>query len=78
MNNANQSANLVAKIDVNTNETTSLTFGATAALGGERVRPRPFFDELGEQQPNHQLGLEGYVKFSQRFADEEESSSAEA
>ena len=77
MNNANQSANLVAKIDVNTNETTSLTFGATAALGraNEFDRGRSLMNWENNNQTTS-LDWRGYVKFSQRFADEEESSSA--
>ena len=77
LNNANQSANLVAKIDVNTNETTSLTFGATAALGraNEFDRGRSL---MNWENNNQTTGLDwrGYVKFSQRFADEEGSESS--
>lgn len=74
LNNANQSANLVAKIDVNTNETTSLTFGATAALGraNEFDRGRSLMNWENNNQTTS-LDWRGYVKFSQRFADEEGS-----
>ena len=77
MNNANQSANLVAKIDVNTNETTSLTFGATAALGraNEFDRGRSLMNWENNNQTTS-LDWRGYVKFSQRFADEEGSESS--
>ena len=74
LNNANQSANLVAKIDVNTNETTSLTFGATAALGraNEFDRGRSLMNWENNNQTTS-LDWRGYVKFSQRFEDEEGS-----
>ena len=77
LNNANQSANLVAKIDVNTNETTSLTFGATAALGraNEFDRGRSLMNWENNNQTTS-LDWRGYVKFSQRFADEEGSDSS--
>ena len=77
LNNANQSANLVAKIDVNTNETTSLTFGATAALGraNEFDRGRSLMNWENNNQTTS-LDWRGYVKFSQRFADEEGSESS--
>ncbi|MGB2040117.1 MAG: carboxypeptidase regulatory-like domain-containing protein [Flavobacteriales bacterium] len=77
LNNANQSANLVAKIDVNTNETTSLTFGATAALGraNEFDRGRSMMNWENNNQTTS-LDWRGYVKFSQRFADEEGSDSS--
>ena len=76
LNNANQSANLVAKIDVNTNETTSLTFGATAALGraNEFDRGRSLMNWENNNQTTS-LDWRGYVKFSQRFVDEEGSAS---
>ena len=74
LNNANQSANLVAKIDVNTNENTSLTFGATAALGraNEFDRGRSLMNWENNNQTTS-LDWRGYVKFSQRFEDEEGS-----
>jgi outer membrane receptor protein involved in Fe transport len=72
LNNANQSANLVAKIDVNTNETTSLTFGATAAA--RQSNDFSYARSLMNWENNNlSTGLDwrGYVKFSQRFTDEE-------
>ncbi|MEY3010344.1 MAG: hypothetical protein RLZZ314_986 [Bacteroidota bacterium] len=72
LNNANQSANLVAKIDVNTNETTSLTFGLTGAAS--RSNDFSYANSLMNWENNNlSTGFDwrGYVKFSQRFTDEE-------
>lgn len=76
MNVGSSSANLVAKIDVNTNETTSLTFGLTGAMN----RNNSF--SYGNSLMNWENNLEvfsfdwrAYVKFAQRFADEEGSGS---
>ena len=51
LNASRQSANLVAKLDVATNEKTQLTFGATGAVQLNNEFDRGLFDELGEQQP---------------------------
>ena len=77
LNNANQAANLVAKIDVNTNETTSLTFGATAAFGqsNEFDRGRSLMNWENNNSTTS-LDWRGYVKFSQRFADDEDNASS--
>jgi len=72
LNNSAQSANLVAKIDVATNETTNLTFGLTAA--GDRKNNFSYARSLMNWENNDlETGLDwrGYVKFSQRFVDEE-------
>ena len=74
LNNDRQSANLVAKLDVATNETTSLTLGATAAYS--RSNNFNYAGSLMNWENNDlQTGLDwrGYVKFSQRFVNEEES-----
>ena len=72
LNASNQSANLVAKVDVNTNETTSLTIGATGAFGlnNEFDRGRSLMNWENNNQTTS-LDWRGYVKFSQRFVDEE-------
>ena len=57
LNASNQSANLVAKIDVNTTETTSLTFGATGAFGRNNEFDRGRSHRLGKQQPDDKFGL---------------------
>ena len=77
LNNANNQANLVAKIDVNTNETTSLTFGATAAFGqsNEFDRGRSLMNWENNNSTTS-LDWRGYVKFSQRFTDDEDNGSS--
>ncbi|MGB1578022.1 MAG: carboxypeptidase regulatory-like domain-containing protein [Flavobacteriales bacterium] len=72
LNASNQSANLVAKVDVATNETTSLTLGATGAFGrnNEFDRGRSLMNWENNNQTTS-LDWRGYVKFSQRFVDEE-------
>jgi hypothetical protein len=74
----NRQANLVAKIDVNTSETVTLTFGGTAAYS----RGRDFnYDNMLMNWDNNQrstsLDWRAYAKFSQRFknADDETASS---
>ena len=79
LNAANQSANLVAKVDVNTNETTSLTIGATANYS--QGASYSFANSL--MNWNNNLDVMGfdwraYVKFSQRFINEEEDTEASA
>ena len=72
LNNGSQRANLVAKIDVATNETTNLTLGLTAA--GDRSNNFSYARSLMNWENNDlETGLDwrGYVKFSQRFVDEE-------
>ena len=72
LNASRQSANLVAKIDVATNETTQLTFGATGSvqLNNEFDRGRSLMNWENNNQTSR-LDWRGYVKFSQRFVDEE-------
>ena len=77
MNVGSQSANLVAKIDVNTNETTSLTFGATGAYN--RNNSFSYANMLSNWENNLDVlsfDWRGYVKFSQRFNNEEDSEAA--
>jgi hypothetical protein len=80
MNVGNQSANLVAKIDVNLNENVTLTFGGTGAFS--RGHGYSYGNSLINWD-NNQLGTSfdwrAYAKFSQRFrnatSDEEASAS---
>ena len=77
LNASRQSANLVAKLDVATNETTQLTFGATGAvqLNNEFDRGRSLMNWENNNQTSR-LDWRGYVKFSQRFVDQEDQGSA--
>ena len=77
LNAANQNASLVAKIDVNTNETTSLTFGATGyySQGADY--------SYANSLMNWENNLDGagydwraYAKFAQRFVESEEDAGA--
>ncbi|MBM71657.1 MAG: hypothetical protein CL847_02605 [Crocinitomicaceae bacterium] len=77
MNVATQSANLVAKIDVNTNETTSLTFGATAA--GGKFNSSSYANSLMNWENNNlvtSFDWRAYAKFSQRFINDEEDNTS--
>ena len=77
MNVGSQSANLVAKIDVNTNETTSLTFGATGAYN--RNNSFSYSNMLANWENNLDVlsfDWRGYVKFAQRFNNEEDQQSS--
>lgn len=76
MNVASQSMNLVAKLDVNTNETTSLTFGGTAA--GGRYNAFSYANSLMNWDNNNQVtnfDWRAYAKFSQRFINDEDDTS---
>ena len=76
LNASSQNANLVTKIDVNTNETTSLTFGATAA--GGRSYSATYANSLMNWENNNlvtNLDWRAYAKFSQRFVNEEDDPS---
>ena len=73
---ASQSMNLVAKLDVNTNETTSLTFGGTAA--GGRYNAFSYANSLMNWDNNNQVtnfDWRAYAKFSQRFINDEDDTS---
>ena len=79
LNAANQSANLVAKINVNTNESSDLTFGATGSFNNGASYS--YANSLMNWENNLDvlsLDWRGYVKFSQRFRDEEASKDAPA
>lgn len=76
LNSSNQSANIVAKLDVSTNETTSLTFGATAA--GGRSNSFSYANSLMNWENNNLVtsyDWRAYAKFSQRFINEEDDAS---
>ena len=76
LNAANQNASLVAKIDVNTNETTSLTFGATGYYS--QGASYSYANSLMNWENNldvTSVDWRAYVKFAQRFVEEEEESS---
>ena len=76
LNAANQNASLVAKIDVNTNETTSLTFGATGYYS--QGASYSYANSLMNWENNldvTSVDWRAYVKFSQRFVEEEEEAS---
>jgi hypothetical protein len=85
LNVRNRSANMVAKIDVNTSENITLTFGGTGAFS----RGNDYFDATDNDRTNALMNWENnqlntnldwraYVKFSQRFknAEGEESKSS--
>ena len=76
LNAANQNASLVAKIDVNTNETTSLTFGATGYYS--QGASYSYANSLMNSENNldaTSVDWRAYVKFAQRFVEEEEEAS---
>jgi outer membrane receptor for ferrienterochelin and colicin len=76
LNAANQNASLVAKIDVNTNETTSLTFGATGYYS--QGASYSYANSLMNSENNldvTSLDWRAYVKFAQRFVEEKEEAS---
>ena len=79
MNARNRSANMVAKIDVNTSENVTLTFGGTAAFSRGRDASRA--NQLmnwDNNQLNTNFDWRAYAKFSQRFknAEGEEASAS--
>ena len=77
MNVSSQIANVVAKIDVNTNETTSLTFGGTAA--GGQYNASSYANSLMNWGNNNYVtnfDWRAYAKFSQRFINDEEDNSS--
>ncbi len=72
LNSANTSAQLVAKIDVNTSETVSLTFGGTGLFN--RGHNFSYANSLMNWENNSlstNLNWRAYAKFSQRFQAEE-------
>lgn len=72
MNSSNQNANIVAKLDVNTNDNTSLTFGATA--NGGRSNSFSYANSLMNWENNNlvtSFDWRAYAKFSQNFISEE-------
>ena len=76
LNAANQNASMVAKIDVNTNETTSLTFGATGYYS--QGASYSYANSLMNWENNldvTSVDWRAYVKFAQRFVEEEEEAS---
>ena len=77
MNVSSQSANIVAKFDVNTNETTTLTFGATAS--GGRYNSFSYANSLTNWDNNNLItsyDWRAYAKFSQRFVNDEEDNTS--
>ena len=73
LNAANQSASIVAKIDVNTNETTSLTFGATGYYN--QGSSYSYSNSLMNWENNLDVmsyDWRAYAKFAQRFVESEE------
>ncbi len=79
LNVRNRAANLVAKIDVNTSENVTLTFGGTAAFNRYRDYSRAnSLMNWDNNQLSTQLDWRAYAKFSQRFrnAEGEEASSS--
>ncbi|MGY8916939.1 MAG: carboxypeptidase regulatory-like domain-containing protein, partial [Flavobacteriales bacterium] len=72
MNVGSQSANIVAKFDINTNETTTLTFGGTAS--GYRRNNFDYSRSLMNWENNDlstSYDWRAYAKFSQRFINEQ-------
>ena len=77
LNAANQNASLVAKIDVNTDEYTSLTFGATGYYS--QGASYSYANSLMNWENNLDVtsyDWRAYAKFSQRFAEADESNSS--
>ena len=75
LNAANQNASLVAKIDVNTDEYTSLTFGATGYYS--QGASYSYANSLMNWENNLDVtsyDWRAYAKFSQRFAEAEDES----
>jgi outer membrane receptor protein involved in Fe transport len=76
LNSATQSANIVAKFDVNTNETTSLTFGGVAS--GGRYNAFSYANSLMNWENNNEVtnyDWKAYAKFSQRFINDPDDNS---
>lgn len=72
LNAANQNASMVAKIDVNTNETTSLTFGATGYYS--KGASYSYSNSLMNWENNVDVtsyDWRAYAKFAQRFVEQE-------
>ena len=72
LNAANQNASMVAKIDVNTNETTSLTFGATGYYSNGASYS--YANSLMNWENNVDVtsyDWRAYAKFAQRFVEQE-------
>ncbi len=79
LNIASKAVNVVGKIDVNTSETTSLTFGATGSYGNRHNGN--YRGQLMNWENNQQaidFDWRVYGKFSQRFADEANSEDSKA
>jgi hypothetical protein len=79
LNAANQNASLVAKIDVNTDEYTSLTFGATGYYS--QGASYSYANSLMNWENNLDVtsyDWRAYAKFSQRFAEAEDESNSSA
>jgi outer membrane receptor for ferrienterochelin and colicin len=77
LNAANQNASLVAKIDVNTNEYTSLTFGATGYYS--QGASYSYANSLMNWENNLDVtsyDWRAYAKFAQRFAEADEESTS--
>ena len=77
LNAANQNASLVAKIDVNTDEYTSLTFGATGYYS--QGASYSYANSLMNWENNLDVtsyDWRAYAKFSQRFAEADEESTS--
>ena len=77
LNAANQNASLVAKIDVNTNEYTSLTFGATGYYS--QGASYSYANSLMNWENNLDVASydwRAYAKFAQRFAESDEESTS--
>ena len=79
LNTGSKSVNLVGKFDINTSETTSLTFGATGAYGNRHQNT--YRNQLMNWDNNQQAidyDWRVYGKFSQRFVDAEEEEGSKA
>jgi outer membrane receptor protein involved in Fe transport len=77
MNVGSQSANIVAKFDVNTNEFTTLTIGGTAS--GSRYNEFSYARSLMNWENNDLVASydwRAYAKFSQRFVNEQGDNSS--
>lgn len=77
MNASTQSANIVAKFDINTNESTTLTFGGTAS--GYRSNSFSYSRSLMNWDNNDLItsyDWRAYAKFSQRFINEQGENSS--
>ena len=70
-------ANMVAKIDVNTSETVTLTFGGTAAFNrGNDFNYNNMLMNWDNNLLNNNFDWRAYAKFSQRFKNSEDESAS--